>query len=110
MKLEERDVTDTEMSRLSWVLLYLFALLAVLDRIAHAWSLEHTHPLVLWSTLSLILGVVSCFLPLLFGVIFRGDLKREFSKGGLSTKAYYAFDQSLVWLLYVIYLAMVVYR
>jgi len=106
MKLEERDLSETERAKILWIVAYLFVFLTLLSPVFHAWDLSHVHPFKLEGAIDLGFQLLVCPIPLLMGILFRGSLRNELKKDLLSARTYQICDYWIAQLLAYSYLAM----
>jgi cellulose synthase/poly-beta-1,6-N-acetylglucosamine synthase-like glycosyltransferase len=110
MKLEERDLTETEKARISWGVAYLFAIITFLIRAVRIWDKIHAPSFHLWNAIFGGFNLLICLFPLLFGLLFRRVLKKELQKDLLSARTYQMSDYWIAQLLFFSYVAMETYE
>jgi len=105
MKLEDRDLSETEKARIQWGFVYFFAALTLLRL---AWDTFLARPFSWHIAIDNGLGLLICPFPLLIGLMFRRLLKRELAKDLLSARTYQVCDYWIAQLLVFAYLAIMV--
>ena len=110
MKLENRDLTETEKTRLVWVITYAMAASTILFRTIHTWEIVHTPPFSWWRSAFGCFNLLFCLFPLLFGIAIRRSLKRDLNRDQLSPRAYQLYGYLIAMLVYFAYMAMVLYE
>jgi hypothetical protein len=106
MKLEERDLSETEKTKISWMIVYLFVSLTLLSLMFHAWDLSHVQPFRWHDAIDVGLQFLICPFPLLMGIFFRGLLRKELKKNLLSARTYQICDYWIAQLLVYSYMVM----
>ena len=105
MKLEERDLKETEKTRISWAVVYLFAAITLFRRSEHVWDIVYSQSFRTRDVVFAVLGLVFCLFPLLFGLVFRGALKEKLSEDLFNAKTYQFCNYWIATLLYISYVA-----
>jgi len=110
MKLENRNLTETEKSRVVWGITYVVAVIVFSYRAMHTWDIFHAHPFVWWHSIFGCMNLLFCLFPLLFGITIRRQLKRDLDRDLVSARTCQVYGYLVAFLLYFSYMAMELYE
>jgi hypothetical protein len=109
MEVKDHAMQGTDDARMYWSIVYAFTVLAFLVRATNDWKAARTHPFDWMDTIFIGMGLLYCIIPLILGLAFRRNLKKERDRELLSVRTYAICNIGIAQLLFFVYLGMMIF-